>query len=114
MQSSAPAAAHISAPSAAHNSPQTARTNSPGRVTLSVSDQGPGIPEEALPHIFERFYRADKSRARIKSSAGLGLSIAKFIVDQHGGTLSVESDLGKGTTMRMQLPLIAANEPQRP
>jgi signal transduction histidine kinase len=114
MQSSAPAAAHISAPSAAHNSPQTARTNSPGRVTLSVSDQGPGIPEEALPHIFERFYRADKSRARIKSSAGLGLSIAKFIVDQHGGTLSVESELGKGTTMRMQLPLIAANEPQRP
>jgi len=84
----------------------------PGRVVLAVSDQGPGIPAEAIPHIFERFYRADKSRARIKSSAGLGLSIAKFIVDQHGGRLSVESELGKGTTMRMELPLIAAGEHQ--
>ncbi len=80
----------------------------PGCVILTVSDQGPGIPEDALPHIFERFYRADKSRARMKSSAGLGLSIAKFIVDQHGGSLSVQSETGQGTTMRMELPLTGA------
>jgi len=93
------------------NAQARAREAGSGYVTLSVSDQGPGIPEEAIPHIFQRFYRADKSRARIKSSAGLGLSIAKFIVDGHGGSLSVESETGRGTTMRMELPLIEAGEP---
>jgi signal transduction histidine kinase len=95
-------------PGGTHGSGQTIRTAALGRVILTISDQGPGIPEDALPHIFERFYRADKSRVRIKSSAGLGLSIAKFIVDQHGGSLSVESEVGRGTTMRMELPLTGA------
>jgi signal transduction histidine kinase len=79
--------------------------NDTREVTLSVTDQGPGIPPEDMAHLFERFYRADKSRARVKSSAGLGLSIAKLIVDQHNGRLWVESDVGKGSTFIMTLPV---------
>lgn len=81
------------------------RTEGTSEAVLTVSDQGPGIPAEDIPHIFERFYRADKSRARMKSGAGLGLSIAKFIVDQHKGRLWVESELGRGTTFGLALPL---------
>lgn len=73
-------------------------------VVLTVRDQGPGIPAEQIIHIFERFYRADKSRARVKSSAGLGLSIAKFIVDQHKGRIWVDSQPGKGSTFSIALP----------
>lgn len=97
-------------PGATQGTPETQHASSRGRMVLTISDQGPGIPKEAIPHIFERFYRADKSRARMRSSAGLGLSIAKFIVDQHGGSISVESELGKGTTMRIELPLLTTAE----
>ncbi len=69
---------------------------------FSVRDSGPGIAPEALPHIFERFYRGQVSRTG--RGAGLGLSIAKELVEAQGGTLKVESELGQGTVFTMTLP----------
>jgi signal transduction histidine kinase len=75
-----------------------------GRVI--VRDTGPGIPAEDLPHIFERFYRAEKSRTRGKTTGfGLGLSIANWIVEKHGGRIEVVSQEGQGTTFAIWLPL---------
>lgn len=73
-------------------------------VYISVSDSGIGIPENDIPHIFERFYRVDKERSRKLGGTGLGLSISKWIIDSHGGTISVDSTLGKGTTFTISLP----------
>jgi heavy metal sensor kinase len=73
-------------------------------AVLRVSDSGTGIAPEDLPHVFERFYRADKSRARAEGRSGLGLAICQSIVSAHGGTLSVESILGAGTTFTVRLP----------
>jgi signal transduction histidine kinase len=73
-----------------------------------VHDTGPGIPKEDLPHIFERFYRAEKSRTRSKSGGfGLGLSIAYWIVSHHGGRIEVDSQEGQGTTFCIWLPVLA-------
>lgn len=76
-------------------------------VEISVSDTGIGIAPEDLPHIFERFYRVDKSRSRHEGGVGLGLSIAKWIAEAHHGTLTVSSKVGEGTTfaLRLALPL---------
>jgi signal transduction histidine kinase len=79
-------------------------------VCVEVEDTGPGIPDDDLPHIFERFYRVEKSRDREKGGAGLGLAIAKTILELHNRTLEVESTVGKGTTFRFSLPLVAANK----
>jgi two-component system OmpR family sensor kinase len=77
------------------------------RVQLVISDTGQGIPSADLPHIFERFYRSEKSRKRsLMGGFGLGLSIAYWIVRNHGGTIDVASTEGKGTTFTIWLPLI--------
>lgn len=74
-------------------------------VRLSIHDDGPGIPEEHLERLFDRFYRVEDSRSRDQGGAGLGLSIAKGIVDAHQGRIWLESELGKGTTVHVQLPI---------
>lgn len=80
-------------------------------VAFTVSDNGPGIAESELPHIFDRFYRADSSRTKQGVSGyGLGLAIAKSIVDAHHGSLKVKSTVGKGSTFTMLLPAAAAKE----
>ena len=76
----------------------------PEAVTLTVTDGGPGIPEKHLPHLFERFYRADESRNRKTGGTGLGLAICKAIVDAHGGSLTVTSTIGEGTAFTVTLP----------
>jgi heavy metal sensor kinase len=76
-----------------------------GFAEASVSDTGIGIAPQEIPHIFDRFWRADKARSREQGGAGLGLSIAKRIVDMHGGSISVESELGKGSVFTIQVPL---------
>ncbi len=73
---------------------------------IIVKDSGPGISEEALPHIFEPFYRADSSRSRSSGGTGLGLTIAKRIAVMHGGNITVKSILGKGSEFIIQLPLL--------
>jgi signal transduction histidine kinase len=74
-------------------------------VEVSVSDTGEGIPAEDLPHIFERLYRVDKSRARATGGSGLGLTIAKRLVEAHGGKITVQSKLGKGSRFSFTLPI---------
>lgn len=74
------------------------------QVLVEVEDDGPGIAEEHLPRLFERFYRVGKSRARNEGGTGLGLAIVKHIVESHGGTISVKSMEGQGTTFSFTLP----------
>ncbi len=96
-----------------------------GKITLSlrrsehhaivvISDDGIGISKEDLPHIFDRFYRADKSRTKMKENqhggTGLGLSIAKIIIEQHGGKIHVDSAIDEGTTFTLFLPAIKPTE----
>ncbi|HEY9250649.1 MAG TPA: ATP-binding protein [Rariglobus sp.] len=76
-----------------------------GEVIVSLRDNGPGIPSEDVPHLFERFYRVDKGRSREKGGTGLGLSIVKHIVQLHGGRVWVESKPGEGTAFFFSLPL---------
>jgi signal transduction histidine kinase len=92
-------------------------TTSGGRVKIEldahgsealvrVRDTGEGIPYRDLPHIFERFYVVDRSRTRESGGAGLGLAIVKGIVDAHGGAISAESMLGRGTAFTIRLPIM--------
>jgi signal transduction histidine kinase len=76
-------------------------------VSVSVSDTGEGIPAEHLPHLFDRFYRADSSRARQTGGAGLGLAIVKQLVVAHGGAVSAASEPGRGSTLTFTLPIQA-------
>jgi signal transduction histidine kinase len=74
------------------------------RVTLTVTDTGEGIPPDVLPHIFDRFYRGDPARSQPDGESGLGLAIAKSIVEAHGGTIAATSAPGQGTTFTITLP----------
>jgi len=81
-------------------------TEKQDEVILSVSDNGIGISEEDLPYIFERFYRADKSRSRETGGSGIGLAIVKSLVEAHSGTVNVKSCYGRGSTFTIRLPKI--------
>lgn len=75
-------------------------------ATIKVSDNGIGIPEESLPYIFNRFYRVDKDRSRESGDSGLGLAICKHVIDLHGGQIKVFSEVGRGTSFIVNLPLV--------
>lgn len=77
--------------------------NQPGGVQLAVRDTGSGIPEDKLPNVFERFYRVEESRTENQGESGLGLAIAKSIVEAHHGTIAAESRVGEGTSIMITL-----------
>ena len=84
-------------------------SEAPGKtVSVSVEDTGVGIPSADLPRITERFYRVDKARSRELAGTGLGLAIVKHLVLAHGGELHIESEIGRGTTVRFTLPVAEA------
>jgi signal transduction histidine kinase len=81
-------------------------------VGVTVSDTGPGIPLHARAHVFDRFYRVDRSRSRESGGSGLGLAICREIATAHGGRVWVESEEGKGSAFSLALPAVAdADEP---
>ena len=94
-------------PGAASAEKGSAGKNQKGQsgVRLSVQDDGPGIAQEHLPRLFDRFYRAEESRARDSGGAGLGLAIVKSIIDAHAGVIWIESELGRGSTVNVWVPL---------
>lgn len=82
-----------------------------GKVRFTTTDTGRGIPPEALEHVFDRFYRVDKGRSREAGGTGLGLAIAKWIVDGHHGDITIASEVGRGTTVTVELEAARAEEP---
>lgn len=79
--------------------------DSDGSLRIAVADNGPGIRKEELKHIFEKFYRGAESKQRVIRGLGLGLYYVKQIVEAHGGTITVRSNPGKGTTFIIQIPI---------
>ena len=77
-----------------------------GMAKVLITDSGVGIDTEELPHIFERFYRGEHAQDIFPEGSGLGLPMAKSIVDAHGGEISIDSQPGRGTTVRVQLPAV--------
>ena len=80
----------------------------PNSISLRVTDHGPGIAAEHLPHLTRRFYRTDPGRSRASGGTGLGLAIVKHIVERHRGTLDITSEVGKGTSVMIKLPVAAS------
>ncbi len=87
----------------------TGAPDGPDGIKLTVTDTGTGIPVEHIPHLFDRFYRVDKSRSRIQGGTGLGLAIVKKIVEQHRGKITVESKLNRGTSFIITIPVRQVN-----
>jgi two-component system OmpR family sensor kinase len=85
-----------------------------GEIVMSVTDEGPGLPPDVAPRVFERFYRGDPARSRGTGGAGLGLSIVSAIVQAHGGTVSAASVNGSGTTFEVRLPGAGAETTETP
>jgi signal transduction histidine kinase len=85
----------------------------PAWARLSVSDTGIGIPPECIGRVFDRFYRVDESRTRAEGGSGLGLSIVKLAAEAHRGSVELTSDLGRGSTFTVTLPLDAAKNGRR-
>ena len=86
-------------------------------VSVAVSDQGEGIPEEHIPRLTERFYRVDTGRSRELGGTGLGLAIVKHVLNRHRGAMHVESEIGRGSTFTIYLPAAPAansNDRKRP
>lgn len=86
----------------------------PAHVVVSIADTGEGIPPEHVPHIFDRFYRADEARSRHSGGVGLGLAIVKEIVTGHGGDIAVKSEINKGTLFSLRLPIRSAPSDDNP
>ncbi len=95
-----PAGGRVTVRAAAHN----------GSVDVAVADTGPGIPAEHLPRLFERFYRVDPARSREDGGTGIGLAIARSVVEAHGGRIWAESEPGRGSTFTFELPVAPAVE----
>jgi signal transduction histidine kinase len=98
-------------PSGGRVTVRASRTN--GVVDVTVADTGPGIAPEHLPRLFERFYRVDSARSRDEGGTGIGLAIARSVVEAHGGRIWAESEPGKGSMFTFQLPVATeANGPE--
>jgi len=82
-------------------------------AVVEVSDSGIGLSGEELPHVFERFWRSDKSRARSRGGAGIGLAIVRELVRAHEGRIDVSSRPGEGTTFSIRIPLLRETTPVR-
>ena len=80
-------------------------SRSNGSVDVAVADTGPGIAPEHLPRLFDRFYRVDTARSREEGGTGIGLAIARSVVEAHGGRIWAESEPGKGSTFTFELPV---------
>jgi len=89
--------------------PQIHQIGRIGSICKKPTPERVGIPPEHLPNVFERFYRADRSRARATGGAGLGLAIVKQLVTAHGGNVAVESAVGQGSTFTFTLPVAAVD-----
>ncbi len=85
-----------------------------GFAVVAINDSGIGIPEEHLAHIFDRFYRVDKARNRMDGGTGLGLAIVKWIAEAHGGSIQVTSEVGKGSSFSVRLPIKGPEEGKHP
>jgi len=83
-----------------------------GNARLIIEDQGEGISKEHIPHLTRRFYRTDPGRSRASGGTGLGLAIVKHIVERHHGRLDIASELGKGTSISVRIP-VSANRPEQ-
>ena len=79
--------------------------NEDEQIKIEIADTGIGIPQEALPRIFDEFYRAQNAKSMEMEGTGLGLAIAKDVIEQHGGQITVESVVGEGSTFYVTLPM---------